>query len=64
NAYWRDIEFTLQEGEARGWRRVADTGLPSPDDFPEPSPAPPLQSLQYNVKARSIVILTRKDRPG
>jgi len=57
NAYWEDLSFTIQEGTAQDWRRVADTSLPGPQDFAEPGTEPRLQSLEYLVKARSIVVL-------
>lgn len=61
NAYWQDLEFTLQEGRPEEWRRVVDTSLPSPEDICEPCREPPLATARYTVKARSIVIL-RKSR--
>ena len=60
NAYWEDLSFTIQKGAAHDWRRVIDTGLPSPDDFREPGQEQVLQSLRCRVKARSIVVLQRK----
>jgi isoamylase len=59
NAYWEDLTFTIQEGAANEWRRVADTSLPSPQDFAEPGAEITLQSLEYRVKARSVVILRK-----
>ena len=59
NAYWQDLVFTLQEGAFDEWHRVADTGLESPDDISEPGHEQSLQNLHYNVKTRSVVILTR-----
>jgi len=59
NTYWQDLVFTVQEGQAAEWRRVVDTGLPSPQDFPEPDQIVPLQDLNYPIKARSIVVLSR-----
>lgn len=59
NAYWEDLAFTIQEGTAQDWRRVADTSLPSPQDFAEPGNEPRLQSLEYVVKARSIVVFCK-----
>lgn len=61
NAWWQDLEFTLQEGRPEEWRRVVDTSLPSPEDICEPCREPPLATARYTVKARSIVIL-RKPR--
>jgi isoamylase len=59
NGYWEDLAFTIQEGRAVEWRRVADTGLPSPDDIAEHGGGHPVSSLRYLVKARSIVVLER-----
>jgi len=59
NACWKDLDFTLQVGRAAEWRRIADTGLPSPDDIAETEKGYPITSLQYPVKARSIVVLER-----
>ncbi|MDQ3707085.1 MAG: isoamylase [Chloroflexota bacterium] len=59
NTYWQDLVFTVQEGQAAEWRRIVDTGLQSPQDFLEPDQVAPLQDLNYPVKARSIVVLSR-----
>jgi len=57
NAWWHDLLFTVQEGTASHWHRVIDTALDSPHDIVEPSQEMLLQSLDYRVKARSIVVL-------
>jgi glycogen operon protein len=62
NAYWDDLTFTIQEGQAGDWLRVVDTSLPSPDDIVEPGEERPLHSLQYRVHSRSIVVLQRRRR--
>lgn len=59
NAYWEDLIFTIQDGAFAEWKRVVDTSLPSPSDFNSPGEETPLQSLDYLVKARSVVILVR-----
>jgi isoamylase len=59
NAYWEDLAFAIQEGEARQWRRVIDTSLESPADFCEPGEEIRLTSADYIVGARSVVVLTR-----
>ena len=41
NAYTEDLHFTIQEGGASDWLRVADTSLRVPDDFAEPGGDPP-----------------------
>ncbi len=57
NAYWEPLTFTIQEGAAREWRRVVDTGFESPDDI---TPAGvPIRRLQYKVGPRSVVVLVR-----
>ena len=52
-------EFTIQEGAAQDWRRVADTGLDCPLDIAEPGTEQIQTGLQYSVPARSIVVLLR-----
>ncbi len=62
NAYWEDLLFTIQEGQAGQWRRVVDTALDSPDDFREPGAEVPLTSTAYLVRGRSVVALIRPRR--
>jgi glycogen operon protein len=63
NAYWEELTFEIQEGVANTWRRVVDTSLDSPSDFLEPGNENPLQSMQYHVPGRAVVVLVRdKDR--
>jgi isoamylase len=59
NAYWEALAFELP-GLAPGqeWRRMVDTALPSPADFPETPAGLQTGQLQYTVQARSAVILT------
>ncbi len=57
NAWRDDLLFTVQEGTASRWCRVIDTALESPHDIVEPGQERPLQSLDYRVKARSVVVL-------
>jgi len=57
-----DIPFRIQEGKAPDWSIVADTGMPSPLDITEPGEKRPLASLDYQVKARSVVVLYRQRR--
>jgi isoamylase len=57
NAYWEELQFQIQEGPARDWVRVVDTGVPSPNDFSEHGL--PLQQSIYKVAPRSIVVLVR-----
>jgi isoamylase len=59
NAYWEDLTFAIQEGQAGDWLRVVDTSRPSPDDIAAPGSEPRLQSLEYRLPARSIAVLYR-----
>jgi glycogen operon protein len=58
NAYWEPLTFTIQA--AGPWVRVVDTSLASPDDIVDPADAP-AASDRYDVGARSVVILERRD---
>lgn len=55
NSYWEDLTFTAQEGAANEWRRVVETSLLSPQDIAEPGNEGALMSIDYTVKARSVV---------
>ena len=57
NAFWEELEFHVQEGTAQEWKRIVDTALPSPDDFPDRGL--PLERMTYVVAPRSIVVLLR-----
>jgi isoamylase len=57
NAYWQELEFHVQEGAEREWKRIVDTALPVPDDFSDQGV--PLQHAKYVVAPRSIVVLLR-----
>jgi len=57
NAYWRELEFNIQEGTAAEWTRIVDTGLSTPNDFS--NSAEPLRTPSYPVSARSVVVLLR-----
>jgi glycogen operon protein len=57
NAYWNELEFEIQEGAAREWKRIVDTAQPCPDDFSEQGV--PLDETRYAVGPRSIVVLLR-----
>jgi glycogen operon protein len=57
NAYWEPLDFTIQEGQASDWRRVADTSLPSPEDVPDSPTA--ISSLTYRVGPRSVAVFVR-----
>jgi glycogen operon protein len=57
NAYWQDLTFRIQEGEASNWSRVVDTAQSSPLDLLEAGSEERLLSLEYHVQARSVVVL-------
>ncbi len=61
NFYTEPLTFELPpvpEREHRGWRRVLDTSLESPEDFQEPEHAPPVpDGDHYRAAPRSIVLL-------
>jgi glycogen operon protein len=57
NASQDAVTFPIQEGAAGDWRRVIDTSLASPDDFCAPGAEVPLDSSEYHVGARSVVVL-------
>lgn len=57
NAYWEALVFTIQEGPADQWRRVIDTGVTAPQDFCEPGSEVRVESLEYRVQPRSVVVL-------
>ena len=59
NTDQRDLQFRIQEGQARDWRRVVDTSLSVPSDFAEKGKEEVLQNLNYTVRARSVVIMIR-----
>lgn len=56
----RPITFTVQQGRPGEWRRVIDTGLPSPDDFRDPGSGVDLQSSEYALNPHSIAVLFRE----
>jgi isoamylase len=57
NADHRPQCFRIQEEGS--WSRIVDTSLPSPLDVSEPGEETPLESLDYELEARSVVVLTR-----
>ena len=57
NAYWKELQFHIQEGTAPEWTRIVDTALPTPNDFSYSSE--PLETLSYRVAPRSVVVLLR-----
>ncbi|NNJ12515.1 glycogen-debranching protein [Chloroflexales bacterium ZM16-3] len=57
NAYWEELTFRIAERPPRGWLRVVDTSLPSPDDITDPGAEVALAAQSYTVAPRSIVVL-------
>jgi isoamylase len=57
NAYWKDLEFHVQEGRAQDWLRIVDTALESPGDFSESGES--LATTTYRLEPRSVVALLR-----
>jgi isoamylase len=57
NAYWENLNFHIQEGKASDWLRVVDTSMPAPFDLFEIGKEQALNSLRYDVKGRSVVVL-------
>ena len=64
NAHWEELAFEIQEGAANAWRRVVDTSLDSPFDILEPGNETSLQSMEYRVPARAVVVLVRNRDGG
>ena len=60
NASASDITFQIQEGTAANWLLVADTSIPAPGDFVEPSERKQVVSSDYPVAGRSVVVLQSK----
>ena len=58
NASEGDVAFEIQEGQPGEWQLAFDTGLASPDDFPEPARGPRVPST-YVVRSRSVAGMTR-----
>jgi hypothetical protein len=61
NAYHQDLVFVVQEGDPKEWLRIVDTSAASPFDFCELGTAQCLRDSEYRVKARSIVILVKRN---
>lgn len=60
NAWWKPLEFSIQEGEAGQWQRVLDTSKSSPEDILTEGQEAYLKQSVYPVAPRSIVLLMRK----
>jgi glycogen operon protein len=64
NASHCPVMFNVQEGQPEDWRIAANTSLPSPFDIADPGHEPPLQSLDYLVGERSVVVLRESKGTG
>ncbi|MCX7592656.1 MAG: hypothetical protein N2235_02630 [Fischerella sp.] len=63
NAYWEPLNFELPLlGSQEHWYRIADTALPSPDDFCKPKVASVVESDAYRAEGRSAVVLMAKQK--
>ncbi|HRZ86499.1 MAG TPA: isoamylase [bacterium] len=60
NAFWEDVDFTVQEGKPGEWSQAVDTAMASPDDICETGNGKRLHARSVKVKARSIVVLERQ----
>ena len=62
NAYWKPLTFEVPappQSTDRGWRRVIDTALTSPDDFTPWDAAPRITSASHLLQPRSMAVLMR-----
>lgn len=59
NASASDATFQIQQGRPEDWRLAFDTGLSSPDDFPQTQGGACVRSSSYLVRSRSIAALIR-----
>lgn len=62
NASANDVRFEIQEGSPSEWSLVADTNLPAPHDYVNPTSRRKLKSRIYSTGARSVVVLCRSRR--
>jgi isoamylase len=60
NASETDVAFEIQEGRPGEWQLAFDTGLVSPDDFPDPAARSCVPSRSYVVRPHSIAGMTRR----
>jgi len=60
NGQGEDRKFTVQEGAPSAWRRVVDTSKSSPEDIAEPGKESKLESANYLLRARSVVVLRKE----
>jgi glycogen operon protein len=63
NAYWEPLDFEFpppSSPQSKGWYRLVDTGLPSPEDISSTPPDQPLNTSIYKVASRSVLVLQSK----
>jgi glycogen operon protein len=60
NALGEPVRFHIREGRAGDWKRLVDTSRVSPEDIAEPGGAWAVESLDYEVAPRCVVVLERK----
>jgi isoamylase len=60
NASESDMTFEIQEGRPGEWRLAFDTGLASPDDFPETADSSCAPASTYLVCSRAIAGMIRR----
>jgi glycogen operon protein len=59
NSHPQERRFEIQEVRRGGWKLVADTSRPSPEDVFEPGYEPAVLRREYLVGGRSVVVLMR-----
>ena len=62
NASQEDATMTIRDGDAAEWRRVIDTARPSPQDFLAAGDEACVESSEYQVGARSVVLFVRASK--
>jgi isoamylase len=63
NAYWEPLDFELpppSSPQSKGWYRLVDTALQSPEDINSIPPKRPLSNSIYEVASRSVLVLQSK----
>jgi glycogen operon protein len=60
NMFWEPLEFELPAEQSRGWFRVVDTALPSPQDIAASGQEVAISTPTYRVEGRSCVVLICK----
>ncbi|MFN0069973.1 MAG: glycogen debranching protein GlgX [Chloroflexota bacterium] len=60
NMDWESLEFELPTIDGHAWHRVADTALPSPQDFSDAGQEVRITGSTYQATERSVVILTSR----